>query len=149
MDRKTLIGSFVTHSEEATIRLGRRLGKSIEPPQVILLFGNLGAGKTTLTKGIAQGLGFRKPYEVISPTFVIVNEYQGRAKIFHVDLFRLSSGRDLESVGLYEMMQQPVVTIIEWAEKLVDPPESALSINIQDLGEDNRKIRIEWIGRAL
>src|SRR5712692_2680113 len=142
MELTARLGEFVTRSEEETIRLGRTLGRSIEPPQIVLLYGGLGAGKTTLVKGIAQGLGFRNKHDVTSPTFVLVNEYPGRVKIYHVDLYRLDTVRDLESIGLEEMMYRHAVTLIKWGEKLAQLPENALTITIEYLGDEQRRIRI-------
>ena len=143
MELEKWLGEFVTRSEIETIRLGRSLGKALTPPRVVLLYGDLGAGKTTLVKGIAQGLGVRNRHDVNSPTFVLINEYQGRCKIYHADLYRLDTVRDLESIGLDEIMHRDAVTLIEWGEKLAALPEHALTVRIQDLGGDRRRIQIQ------
>jgi tRNA threonylcarbamoyladenosine biosynthesis protein TsaE len=144
MKTKTLVGEFVTGSARETIRLGRKLGAAIDTPLAILLYGDLGTGKTTLSKGLALGLGVKNANDVNSPTFVLVNEYRGRFKIYHVDLYRLDTLSDLESIGLDEILQSQAIVIIEWGEKLARLPESALRIRISDLGDDKRKIEIKY-----
>lgn len=137
-------GEFITKSAEETIDLGRELGRLIEPPLVVLLCGELGAGKTTLTKGIAVGLGVENRNQVNSPTFVLINEYQGRCKIYHVDLYRLDTLKDLASIGLEDILRDDAVVMIEWGEKVPFIWENSLIAEISDLGGDERKIKLSW-----
>jgi tRNA threonylcarbamoyladenosine biosynthesis protein TsaE len=137
-----LSGEFVTGSEEETVNLGIQLGKMLDLPRTVLLCGDLGTGKTVLTKGIAVGLGLGSPNEVYSPSFTLINEYQGRCKIYHVDLYRLNSDRDFDSVGLDDVLADMAVVIIEWGDKLGYVPANAITIKIEDLGDERRKITI-------
>lgn len=114
----------------------------IPVPGVVLLRGDLGSGKTTLTRGIARGLGLDDPTRVNSPSFTLVNIYQGHCPIYHVDLYRLESERDLYSIGLDDFLFKEGVTIIEWSERLSYPLEQAVKINIEDAGGDRRILRI-------
>ncbi len=135
--------TVVTESERETRLLGEWLAKSLTIPCVILLRGSLGTGKTTLARGIARGLGVKDTSCVSSPSFTLVNTYEGRCPIFHVDLYRLSGTRDLFSIGLDEVFGSGGVVIIEWSEKLAYPVESALKIEINDLGGNRRQINIQ------
>jgi tRNA threonylcarbamoyladenosine biosynthesis protein TsaE len=132
-----------TGSPEETERFGRDLARVVRVPGVVLLCGNLGTGKTTLTRGLAVGLGLQRPELVHSPSFTIVNIYQGRCPIYHVDLYRLSGDRDLRSVGLEDFMGLDGVTIVEWGERLGHPPEGAIRVELEDAGGDSRILRIE------
>jgi tRNA threonylcarbamoyladenosine biosynthesis protein TsaE len=119
-----------------------QLGKSLSTPAVILLCGSLGMGKTTLARGLSAGLGVTDPAAVHSPSFTIVNVYQGRCPVYHVDLYRLGGERDLASVGLEEFLGSDGVTIVEWGERLSPRVEASLVIEIADAGGDSRILRI-------
>lgn len=115
--------SFVTRSPEETIELGRELAKQLNAPVMVLLIGDLGAGKTTLAKGLVTGLGAAsEEEEVTSPTFTLVHEYGGAAgsvvRVYHVDLYRVETLRDLETLGLEDLLAERAVVIVEWGEKL-------------------------------
>jgi len=121
-----------TTSEEETVALGREIGFKLLPPRVVLLHGELGSGKTLLTRGITQGLGLTESTPVRSPTFTLVHHYQTpAATVYHVDLYRLNGLRDLYSIGLEEMLEATAITIIEWAEKLLLPVENPVEVRIQ------------------
>jgi len=118
------------------------LARMLPIPGVVLLRGALGTGKTTLTRGIAQGLGLEDSSLVSSPSFSIVNIYQGSCPIFHVDLYRLSGERDLRSIGLEEFLGKEGITIVEWSERLLISVEEAIEVGLEDAGGDMRKFRI-------
>ena len=129
-----------TDSHEKTLAFGLQLGQCLKPGDIILLFGDLGAGKTTLTQGICRGLGVNKDEYIQSPTFTLVNLYQGRIPVNHVDLYRLDSISEIEALGLEENLFSSSVSIIEWAEKLLQTTESSGTLG---LGIDERiEIRI-------
>ena len=129
-----------TDSHEKTLTFGEQLGRCLKPGDIILLFGNLGAGKTTLTRGVCRGLGVDKDEYIRSPTFTLVNSYQGRIPVNHIDLYRLGSISEIEALGLEENIFSSSVSIIEWAEKLVQKNEPG---GIPELGIDERiEIRI-------
>ena len=132
-----------TLSSEETIRCGRELGAQLAPPVLILLCGDLGAGKTTLTKGIVSGLEAAGEEEVTSPTFTLVHKYGGEARVYHVDLYRIDGARDLDTLGLEDLFAEPAVVIVEWAEKLTlraDWP--VVRIRLEHAGEDARRISV-------
>jgi tRNA threonylcarbamoyladenosine biosynthesis protein TsaE len=132
---------FVTNSSEETIERGRQIGAGLKPPILILLSGELGAGKTTLTKGIVSGLGAAREEEVTSPTFTLVHRYEGRARVYHVDLYRVSGFHDLETLGLEDLFSEDAVVIIEWPDRLTlrtDWP--ILPISLEHVSEDTRRI---------
>jgi tRNA threonylcarbamoyladenosine biosynthesis protein TsaE len=130
-----------THAD--TVRLGRLLAGLLRPGMVIALVGDLGAGKTTLVKGIASGLLNIDEREVTSPTFTIVQEYSGAMPLYHVDAYRLDSALDLEAVGFEDYIDGNGVTVIEWADRITDalPPET-LTISIEQHGEQQRCFRL-------
>lgn len=133
----------LTHSAEETILRGREIGASVKPPVLILLSGDLGAGKTTLTKGIVSGLGAAPEEEVTSPTFTLVHRYDHGARVYHVDLYRVTDFHDLETLGLEDMFSENAVVIVEWPEKLTlrtDWP--IVRIQLEHVSEDARKISI-------
>ena len=130
---------FITKSAEETVELGKKIGAFLLPNDVIALTGQLGAGKTTLIQGIAQGVGV-KDY-VTSPTFIIINEYQGRVPFYHVDLYRMNSANEIEDLGIEEYFDRGGVCVVEWAEKLGElKPKSCQEIEIEVISETERKI---------
>lgn len=131
---------WVTRCEQETCLLGQQIAATLTAPAVVLLHGPLGAGKTVLTRGLAIGLGLENPDEVRSPSFTLVNDYQGRCRIHHLDLYRLEGRRDLEGIGIEEILADCAVVVVEWGEKLLPPPRGALHIWIEDLGDDRRRI---------
>src|SRR5437879_3104186 len=109
---------FSTTSAEETIALGRKLASMLAPPRLVLLRGDLGAGKTTLVKGIAQGFQAASEEDVTSPTFTLVHEYRGpSATLYHIDLYRVDTPRELETLGLDDLMSENSVLLIEWGDK--------------------------------
>ena len=131
---------FETHSEEETIELGRTIARDLPKRAVVLLIGNLGAGKTTLAKGIIDGLGAGKPEEVASPTFTLIHEYAGA---YHIDLYRLDTPAQVATLGLDEIFDRDTVVLIEWGEKFRElMPADRIEITLSAEGEQNRKIVI-------
>ena len=108
---------FVTQSSEETIAMGREIAAKLRPPALVLLSGDLGSGKTTLTKGIVSGLGAAKEEDVTSPTFTLVHVFQNHVKVYHVDLYRVENFHDLESLGLEDALGEQAIVIIEWSER--------------------------------
>ncbi len=138
---------IITHSSDETIERGREIGAQLSPPALILLSGDLGAGKTTLTKGIASGLGAAQVDEVTSPTFTLVHKYEGRALVYHVDLYRIGDAHDLETLGLEDVFSEHAVVIVEWPEKLslrTDWP--VVRVHLEHISEDTRRIAISEEG---
>jgi tRNA threonylcarbamoyladenosine biosynthesis protein TsaE len=130
---------FKTKSAEETVEFGKNIGAFLLPNDVIALTGQLGAGKTTLIQGIAAGLGVTD--YVTSPTFIIINEYQGRLPLFHIDLYRLDQLGDVADLGIEEYFNRGGVCVIEWSEKLCGLlPHSAEKIEIQVVSEQEREI---------
>jgi tRNA threonylcarbamoyladenosine biosynthesis protein TsaE len=139
---------FTTGSDADTIEVGRKLAKLLKPPQLIILRGDLGTGKTTLVKGIAQALDAAEADEVTSPTFTLVHEYdgtqQGKAvKLFHLDVYRLEGERQLETLGLDELLTEDALVLVEWGEKFKSiKKKSTGEIAITSAGGDARKITV-------
>jgi tRNA threonylcarbamoyladenosine biosynthesis protein TsaE len=143
--------SVVTHSPEETMAFGAQLARELEPPVLLLLLGDLGAGKTTLTKGIVAGLGAASEEEVTSPTFTMIHEYgparDTRAGVYHVDLYRVETARELETLGLEDLLAERSVVIIEWGERLgpalrPSGPGGVVEIHLEAAGENDRRIRV-------
>ncbi|MBU5668784.1 tRNA (adenosine(37)-N6)-threonylcarbamoyltransferase complex ATPase subunit type 1 TsaE [Peptoniphilus sp. MSJ-1] len=129
---------------EETKKFGRLLGENLNPGDVLCLNGDLGAGKTTLTKSIAEGLGIND--YVTSPTFTIVNEYYGKINLYHIDTYRLDDELDVDYLGFDEYFYSDGVTVVEWAEKIREAlPEEYMEINIKSC-EGFRKLEIIYIG---
>lgn len=136
---------FTTHSEEETIALGRRLAASLAPPKLVVLRGELGAGKTTLIKGIAEGFIAASEEDVTSPTFTLVHEYRGpEAVVYHIDLYRVDTARELETLGLDDLISENSVLLIEWGEKFARfVRQRDVEIALERLGENERRIKVE------
>jgi tRNA threonylcarbamoyladenosine biosynthesis protein TsaE len=127
------VRTFDTHSAEETIELGRRLARELPSHAVVLLIGNLGAGKTTLAKGIVSGLGAADPDDVLSPTFTLIHEYgkPGGAQVYHIDLYRLDTPAQLATLGLDEIFERDAVVLIEWGERFPQfMPPNAIRITL-------------------
>jgi tRNA threonylcarbamoyladenosine biosynthesis protein TsaE len=135
---------FTTHSAEETTALGRRLAASIRPPKLILLRGELGAGKTTLVKGIAAAFGVAGEDEITSPTFTLIHEYRGpTAMLYHIDLYRIDTQRELETLGLDDLMTENSILLIEWGEKFPQfERERGMEIALERVGENGRLVRV-------
>lgn len=133
-----------TRSPEETTEFGRTLARELEPPCVVLLEGELGSGKTTLTKGLVNGLGAAREEDVTSPTFALVHEYGEERKVYHVDLYRVETPQELATLGLDEMFSQPSVVIIEWGEKLWNNARVArIRIQMETISGEVRRITVE------
>ena len=130
-----------TKRPRATFELGRRIGRTLRPGAVIALSGPLGAGKTVFAKGIAAGAGVADTARVSSPSFTLVNIYEGRYRIFHIDLYRLDREQDILDLGWEDMIGEGIV-LVEWAEKLPFPMKGT-TVKIETAGDDERRITIE------
>jgi tRNA threonylcarbamoyladenosine biosynthesis protein TsaE len=135
---------FTTHSAEQTVALGRTLAQWLSPPKVVLLRGDLGAGKTTLVKGIAEGFRAASAEDVTSPTFTLVHEYRGPlASIFHIDLYRVDTLRELETLGLDDLISDNSLLLIEWGDKFPRfARERDVEIVLERTDENERWIRV-------
>ena len=130
-----------TRSEEETVALGEELAAELPAKCVVLLIGNLGAGKTTLAKGIVKGLGAAPPDEVSSPTFTLIHEYG--PKVYHIDLYRLDRAEQVASIGLDEIFDRAAVVLVEWGERFMElMPEVRVEITLRSVGGDEREILI-------
>ena len=135
----------ITHSAEETTSWGREFAKRLQPPVLVLLTGDLGTGKTTLTKGIVAGLGAAVEDEVTSPTFTLVHVYAaaGATKVYHADLYRIENFHDFETLGLEDVFAKPAVVILEWSERFpLPPPWPQLRLKLEHLGGDARRIQV-------
>jgi tRNA threonylcarbamoyladenosine biosynthesis protein TsaE len=134
---------ILTHSSDETLERGREIGARLKAPALVLLSGELGAGKTTLTKGIVSALGAADEDQVTSPTFTLVHKYDHGAVVYHVDLYRVGDFHDLETLGLEDFLTEQAIVIVEWPEKLTlrtDWP--VVWIQLEHVGEDTRRITI-------
>jgi tRNA threonylcarbamoyladenosine biosynthesis protein TsaE len=137
--------TFQTHSAEETTELGRRLAAELKPGTIVLLRGDLGAGKTTMVKGIAEGFQAAKADEVTSPTFTLIHEYRGpQVTLFHIDLYRIDTQRELDTLALDDLMTSQSILLIEWGEKFQRfTKERDVEIAIEQRGGDDRVITIK------
>ena len=135
---------FITHSAEETTKLGYRLAGELGPPKLVVLTGNLGTGKTTLIKGIAEGFRAASKESVTSPTFTLIHEYRGPDVIvYHIDLYRIDTQRELDTLAVDDLFDQNSVLLIEWGEKFERfQRELDVEITIERLGENDRKVLI-------
>ena len=133
---------YITNSPAETEAIGAALGRILKPGTVLAYRGDLGAGKTAFTRGLAKGLGCTDI--VTSPTYTIVNEYvSGRIPLFHFDMYRLASSDDLWDIGWEDYLERGGVCAVEWSENVADALEDAVQVTIEKLGEDTRRITIE------
>jgi tRNA threonylcarbamoyladenosine biosynthesis protein TsaE len=138
-----VLEEIITHSAEETTSWGRELSKRLNAPVLVLLAGDLGTGKTTLTKGIVSGLGAANEDDVTSPTFTLVHVYGKPAKVYHADLYRIESFHDFETLGMEDMFTAPSVAILEWSERFpLKSPWPQIRIRLEHLGGDARRITI-------
>lgn len=138
---ETYFGEFSTHSPQGTFELAELIGEQLKGGEVFLLKGDLGAGKTVFAKGLAAGLGIDAA-DVTSPTFTLVNSYEGRLRMFHIDLYRLDAGAH-QGLGLEEIFDdESAVTVVEWAERLQPVPGNSICVSIEHLSDSERKIGI-------
>jgi tRNA threonylcarbamoyladenosine biosynthesis protein TsaE len=138
------VPTYRTASEEETIALGERLASTLPRKGVVLLIGNLGAGKTTLAKGIAHGRGAANPDEVSSPTFTLIHEYG--AGVYHIDLYRLDEPRQVATLGLDELFDRDALVLIEWGERFpaLMPPKRT-EIYLRAVGDEAREIEVKHL----
>ena len=134
--------TFSTHSAEETTELGRRIASELKPGSIVLLRGDLGAGKTTLVKGIAEGFNAARAEDVTSPTFTLIHEYRGpEVTLYHIDLYRIDTQRELDTLALDDLMTMNSILLIEWGEKFERfAKERDVEIGIEHKGGDDRSI---------
>jgi tRNA threonylcarbamoyladenosine biosynthesis protein TsaE len=138
--------TFQTHSAEETTDLGRRLASELTPGSIVLLRGDLGAGKTTMVKGIAEGFQAAKADDVTSPTFTLIHEYRGPAvTLYHIDLYRIDTQRELDTLALDDLMSTKSILLIEWGEKFARfAKERDVEIAIEHRGGDERLVVLQY-----
>lgn len=131
----------ITHSETETEALGEAFAEKLRPGDIVALYGDLGAGKTALVRGLARGL--KSPNRVTSPTFTIVNEYEGKIPLFHFDMYRLGGADELFGIGWDDYIARDGICVVEWSENVEDAFDgSEYVVNIEKLGESDRKITV-------
>jgi tRNA threonylcarbamoyladenosine biosynthesis protein TsaE len=138
---------ILSHSPEETVELGRQLAQRLQPPVLLLLSGELGSGKTTITKGIVSGLGAAREEDVTSPTFTLVHVFRSqageKARIYHVDLYRVDDSHSLESLALEDALSEPGIVIIEWAERFTFRSDwLEVTIRLEHVDAETRRITI-------
>lgn len=141
-----MTADVLTTSEEETESAGERLARSLAPGDVVLLYGDLGAGKTVFVRGLARGLGAAAD-EVSSPSFTLIQEYAGRVTLYHVDLYRLEPS-EVDDLGLDDLVSADGIVAIEWADRWKGRPDDVVEVRIEDAGGDQRRIRISGADRA-
>lgn len=134
---------YRTASAEETMAVGREIGRGLKAPKLILLIGDLGAGKTTLTKGLIEGLGAGSADDVLSPTFALMHEFGEDPKVYHLDLYRLDRLPELETLGLDDLWDEEAIVLIEWGEKFSEQlPRPRLEIRLRQVSEESREIEL-------
>jgi tRNA threonylcarbamoyladenosine biosynthesis protein TsaE len=136
---------MISHSEQETFDAAKALARSLQLPAHILLYGDLGAGKTAFARGLCAGFGIDDPEEVASPTFTLINQYHGAVPIYHIDLYRIASGdaAAIDALGLDDIFDDTrVAVIIEWADRLAVEPPSAIKVFLEYVQDDSRRIEI-------
>ncbi len=139
-----MIQQFVSRSPEETVALGKRLAEQLAPPKVVLLRGDLGAGKTTMVKGIAEAFEAAEQEDVTSPTFTLIHEYRGpKVNVYHIDLYRIDTQRELDTLALDDLMEDNSILLIEWGEKFERFRKGRdVEIAIEHRGGDERQITL-------
>ncbi len=139
----SFVRPFKTHSDDETRSLGRQLADVLPRSGVVVLTGDLGTGKTTLVKGIAEGRGAANADEVSSPTFTLIHEYGDPVAIYHIDLYRLDTAEQARRLGLEELFEQPALVLLEWGDRFPELlPQQHFEIRLSHRGEDNRLIEL-------
>jgi tRNA threonylcarbamoyladenosine biosynthesis protein TsaE len=143
MTSQSTIRPTITHSAEETIAYGKSLAAELSPPLVVLLRGDLGAGKTTLVKGIAEGFEAARAEDVTSPTFTLIHEYRGpHTTLYHIDLYRIDTERELETLALDDLLAPNCILLIEWGEKFPRlQRDRNIEIVLERAGETERRIQ--------
>lgn len=142
----SLVRQFASGSDEETQAIGRELAHQLPRSGVVLLLGDLGAGKTTLTKGIVEGLGAADGDEVSSPTFTLIHEYGDPVRVYHVDLYRLDTAEQARRLGLEDLFNQSALVLVEWGDRFPELlPQNRIEIHLSHDGEDHRKIEVREI----
>ena len=140
--------SIETNSVAETRDMGQKIGRLIDQPTTIALIGDLGSGKTAFVQGLARGLEVPSDYYITSPTFTLVNEYPGRLPLFHIDLYRLETVRDLEDIGLDDLLYDQAVLAIEWADRLADNfSTDYLSMHFEIIDDEFRRLNLNAYGQ--
>jgi tRNA threonylcarbamoyladenosine biosynthesis protein TsaE len=136
--------ALITHSPEETVAFGRKLATELSPPLIVLLRGDLGTGKTTLAKGIAEGFQAARAEDVTSPTFTLVHEYRGpQTTLYHIDLYRIETERELDTLGLDDLLAPDCILLIEWGEKFSRFKRyKNMEITLERVGETDRRIQM-------
>jgi len=143
VNERTSKMAVISRDPEETLLIGKIIGRNLREKDVVALVGDLGTGKTCLTQGIARGLGVPDVYQITSPSFTLINEYQGRMMLYHFDLYRISRAREMDDIGYEEYLFGEGVSVIEWADRAEDIlPDDALFISIDYVGEKERNIII-------
>jgi tRNA threonylcarbamoyladenosine biosynthesis protein TsaE len=138
---------IITRDSQQTINFGRKLSRFLKKGDIVALYGNLGTGKTTLVKGIAQGLGIKKE-KINSPSFILLKKYKGKLILYHFDFYRIQKAQDAYSVGLEEFLFSDGISVIEWADRIEGfLPREYLSIELEFKNTDKRKIKLIGFGR--
>jgi tRNA threonylcarbamoyladenosine biosynthesis protein TsaE len=138
-----LVEEVITNSAEETTKWGRQFAARLKPPILVLLSGELGSGKTTLTKGIVSGLGVAQEDDVTSPTFALVHVYGESTKVYHADLYRIQNLHDFETLGLEDVFEKPVVVILEWAERFpLSSPWPQVRVRLEHLDGNKRRLTV-------
>jgi tRNA threonylcarbamoyladenosine biosynthesis protein TsaE len=132
----------ITNSPDETKKIGFKFGKLLKPGQTVCLYGDLGAGKTTFVKGIAKALGI-KERDIMSASFTIISEHEAEIPLYHIDLYRIEKGADMDTIGIYDYIGGNGIAVIEWAEKI--DIEDSIKVNINLVSKDKREIIIEGI----
>lgn len=134
--------TFTTTSAEETVELGKKIGSFLKKGDIIAMQGTLGAGKTTITKGIAQALGINET--ITSPTFCLISEYEGKMPLYHMDVYRLDGAEDFANLGTEDMLYGEGVSIIEWSEKIMEElPHKTIILKLEPHDDGTRNITIE------
>ncbi len=135
---------FETYSPEETVSIGEKIGRNLKKGDIVALWGEMGAGKTTITRGIAKALGVPPGVPVTSPTFTLINEYDGKVKLYHIDFYRIASVDELETIPLREVFYGDGIAVIEWPDKLEKYlPETRWDVIIEFIEEDKRRIKVK------
>ena len=135
---------MLTNSARETMLVGERLAKKLFPGDVVALYGNLGSGKTTFTKGIGKGLGVKNSSCINSPTFVLIKEYKGKIPLYHLDLYRMDDLKEIENLAIEEYIYGDGITVIEWAEKIkLFLPKKLVSVRLKTKFGNKREVLVE------